>query len=81
VESQVVLGHEYIWGWYGAPVFSVDIFTECHPGIYFASHEWVLYTYPNAEIVPVWCYRDEMIVADSKARAKWVCVGRPGETE
>lgn len=24
-------------------------------------------------------YRDEMIVTGSKARAKWICIGRPGD--
>ena len=77
-ESQFIFGHEYIWGWYGAPVFSVDTSTECHPGIYFSSHEWLMCDYPGEEVVPVWCYRDEMVVAGTKARAKWLCVGWPG---
>ena len=33
--------------------------------------------YPKVPIVQVWCYRDELVVAGDKARAKWICVGRP----
>ena len=73
-KSQHVKGYEYVWGWYNAPVFSVDTRTACHPGLYLASRRWLREEYPNVELVRCWCYRDEMVVTWEKARAKWLCI-------
>ena len=73
-KSQYIKGHEYVWGWYNAPVFSVDTTTACHPGIYLASRRWLERPYSYTELVRCWCYRDEMVVARRKARAKWLYV-------
>ena len=62
---------------YEAPWFSVCQETECHPGIYLASEEWLNCWYPlkwGLKRVRCYCRRDELIHAKDKWRCKrlWV---------
>ena len=48
--SQVCGNQQYTPGLYTA-VLSRDTETSCHPGIYFATREWLADNYPNAALV------------------------------
>lgn len=57
-----------------APYLSKDINMVCHPGIYLAGMNWLMWQYPNSDYVKVKCRRDELIHAGDKWRARrlWV---------
>ena len=57
-------------GEYVAPVFSIDQFTACHPGIYFGTKEWCETNYPRVPIVRGYVLITEAIKAQDKFRAK-----------
>jgi hypothetical protein len=73
-KSQHVGSNEYTPGWHEAPVFSVSVETPCHPGIYFASMAWLIREYEIPHVVRCWAYRDELIHAGDKWRAKRIFV-------
>lgn len=59
---------------YIAPIFSSCTITDCHPGIYLASWEWLKKDYSYRELVRCKCLRSELIHAGDKWRAKrlWI---------
>jgi hypothetical protein len=59
---------------YCAHVFSTDPSTDCHPGIYLASRDWIMRAYPNRPIVRCHCLRAELVHAHDKWRCKrlWI---------
>jgi hypothetical protein len=74
--SQHVGSTEYEVGKeYQAPWFSVCQKTECHPGLYLASREWLWdnYGFTHNE-VHCYCRRDELVHVGDKWRAKrlWI---------
>jgi hypothetical protein len=46
---------------YVAPWFSVDRGSTCHPGIYLSGRAWLEGVHPEAEVVRVYCRRDELL--------------------
>ena len=65
---------EYTPGEHVASVFSVDRHTECHPGIYFASREWLVEKHPQESLVRCYALRTETVHAGGKWRAKRIWV-------
>jgi hypothetical protein len=64
------VGKEYSASW-----FSSDETSACHPGIYFASKEWLKTNYPEEKkLVRVRARRDEVVHAGDKFRAKRIWV-------
>jgi hypothetical protein len=59
---------------HAAPWFSVDQYTECHPGLYFAPVAWCRREYPCEDLVRVAAVRDEVVRAGNKWRAKRLLV-------
>jgi hypothetical protein len=60
---------------YVAPIFSVDQYTSCHPGIYLADRKWLADHYGKHEpVVRCRCRRDELLHSGYKWRAKrlWI---------
>lgn len=59
---------------YTAPYFSVSSDTDCHPGLYFATLDWLQLNYGSTDLVKVKARKDEVIKAGNKWRAKrlWV---------
>jgi hypothetical protein len=59
---------------YRAPWFSVCRYTDCHPGLYLASWEWLRKRYTYQPRVRCYCRRDELVHAGDKWRAKrlWI---------
>ena len=68
-ESQHVTGTTYEVGVYTVPWFSIDI-TECHPGIYLASREWLDRNYSGKKIVRCRTLRKDLHKAGEKWRTR-----------
>ena len=68
-ESQHVAGTTYEVGVYTAPWFSTDT-TECHPGIYLASREWLGRNYIGKKIVRCRTLRKDLHKAGEKWRTR-----------
>ena len=60
--------------WYDANALSVDTSTDCHPGVYLASREWLRAEYPGADLVRCYAYADEVVHAGEKWRARRIFV-------
>jgi hypothetical protein len=58
---------EYRPGIYTA-VLSRDISSSCHPGIYFATQQWLAVHYPSESIVPVRVKLGHIVAAGDKFR-------------
>jgi hypothetical protein len=56
--------------------------TQCHPGIYLASRDWLARYYTDVAVVRCYCLRSELVCAGDKWRCKrlWV-VDRYDATE
>ena len=97
LEVESVEGRDRVWGWrtarshhcatkytpgeHVAPWFSVDMATECHPGIYFASRAWLDRECIDEPLVRCWVWRSEIVHVLDKWRAKRiVVVWTPGLT-
>jgi hypothetical protein len=80
-QSQVVGDTIYTPGWHEAPYFSVDRDTECHPGIHFASREWLRKIYPKKLLVRCWAFRNETVHAISAWRARRIFVEKVYERQ
>lgn len=61
---------EYVPGVYVAPWFSVDISTECHPGLYFASRQWCEKEYTGTDLVRVKVAKSDALRTQG---GKWRC--------
>jgi len=71
--SQHVGNTKYVSGeTYTTPVFSGCPETECHPGIYFASKEWLNNNYSNKKLVRVRAMRHQTIHVKNKWRARFI---------
>ena len=58
-------------GEYVAPVFSMDPTTDCHPGLYFASLEWLKDAYPDKPLVGISAaVSDVVATTEGKFRAR-----------
>ena len=68
----------YTPGLHKAPYFSVDRNTFCHPGIYFASREWLRNNNYEGKIVRCRARIDETVHAGNKWRAKRIWVLNEG---
>ena len=64
---------------YTAPVFSTCQDSPCHPGIYFASKEWLIENYGSAQLVRCCCLRSELLHVGNKWRCKRLMI-LPEET-
>ena len=65
----------YTPGEYMAPVFSVDTETDCHPGIYLASREWLTRSYGDIPVVAVVAHVSDIIAtSNGKFRARRITV-------
>jgi hypothetical protein len=51
-------------------VFSVDVNTDCHPGIYLATKDWLAENYPNQPLVRCRCRKTDVLKAGDKFRCK-----------
>jgi uncharacterized protein YjbI with pentapeptide repeats len=56
-------------GEYSAPWFSADVSTECHPGLYFSTRDWLENEY-SCELVRVRVNVHDCVVAASKTRCR-----------
>ena len=71
VKSQHCGTTEYLPGQhYIAPYFSVDTNTDCHPGLYVASKEWLATNYPGDPIVEVKFNKYVLLHAGDKWRVR-----------
>ncbi len=59
---------------YTAPWFSVDQFTDCHPGLYIAPKSWLEQYYPLVPLVYACCRRDQLLKAGDKFRTKTLLI-------
>ena len=68
-DTQYVVGNCY-----EAPFFSICDKTKSHPGLYFASLEWLKENYPNETFVKCKCLKKEMACGVDRWRAKrlWI---------
>ena len=74
LKSQYYGEHVYTSGEHISNAFSVDINTDCHPGIYLAGMEYMKANYKGKEGVKCYCFRNEMVHAGDKFRAKRIWV-------
>jgi hypothetical protein len=84
LESQHCGNTTYTPGEHKAPYFSVDRNTPCHPGIYFATRDWLFtHDYSLVSLVIVRARINETVHAGDKWRARriWVLNERIGKWE
>jgi hypothetical protein len=81
MQSPIVGSHVYTPGLHTAPVFSIDRYTDCHPGIYLAGAGWLdRQDYSRRPRVRCYCRRDELVHAGDKWRCRRLWVLPEGHT-
>jgi len=59
---------------YQAPYFSIDTTSACHPGLYFATKEWLAKECLSQPLVKVRTHVDSIVAAGDEFRARWLDV-------